>query len=339
MIRLLREPSIKRGTVLNREIYIIGITNRLAELSRRLQVRNSLNLVDLSVHSEAFYKRVLNLIYGWNLISSNTAQPNADTIDLEDPLQRVAIQVTAQSSLSKVRDATASFERKAHYQRFNKFVVLRIGHNPETKPEKIPLGGGLQFCTKQDIWDVTTLGRVLLDRDVEVLKDLHNYLEAEFDGKVSPTVASEMRTFFRIIEVMSEAVDNEAASDFTEKPDPQGKIARRFAANESKFLEEYVTGMAEYKPALDRAKVDLHVGSIRERRLGRHLRYWSDNVLGDFEGDAVAALRHLCAEIEKRISEQGVSFDIGAIRYYLLDQLVVCNVFPEREVADAPIIL
>ena len=61
---------------LEKETYISDILDRLSGLAYNVELRSSLNLLDLHVISEDFYVGLLNLVYGWDLRNANSSQQN-----------------------------------------------------------------------------------------------------------------------------------------------------------------------------------------------------------------------------------------------------------------------
>jgi len=60
-----------------REDYIAQITDALALLSRKVEIKSSLNLTDINICAEDFYKDLLNLTFGYKLKNLNESKPNA----------------------------------------------------------------------------------------------------------------------------------------------------------------------------------------------------------------------------------------------------------------------
>ena len=87
---------------LQKETYISDILDRLSGLAYNVELRGSLNLLDLHVISEDFYVDLLNLIYGWKLRNANSLQQNAPGIDLVDDSNRILAQVTGTSTKGKI---------------------------------------------------------------------------------------------------------------------------------------------------------------------------------------------------------------------------------------------
>ena len=85
------------------------------------------------------------------------------------------------------------------------------------------------------------------------------------------------------------------------------------------------------------AEVNKHsdLGHVRVRKLQVYLMNWSDRVLSDCSGDPKAALDLLAGKVLLMMGTSEMPFDDGAVRYYLIDQLIACNVFPNKRTPDA----
>lgn len=56
---------------MNREAYLKIIADSLATLSKQVELRNSINLLDINIILGDFFKDFLNLVYGYELINLN----------------------------------------------------------------------------------------------------------------------------------------------------------------------------------------------------------------------------------------------------------------------------
>ncbi|QDV56414.1 hypothetical protein Mal33_24040 [Rosistilla oblonga] len=82
---------------MNRQKLIDEISEQLAILTHKIKLQNGLNLTDLNIHAENFFRDFLNLLHGFSLCNCNADNQNAATIDLRDDENRIAIQVTSNS--------------------------------------------------------------------------------------------------------------------------------------------------------------------------------------------------------------------------------------------------
>ena len=98
--------------MLTREIYIHEIESRLSWLDSTVRLRNSLNLYDIDIHAESFFCELLNLVFGYKLENLNHHQNNFDSIDLGDKENRISVQITSQSTRTKVQGILDKFIKK-----------------------------------------------------------------------------------------------------------------------------------------------------------------------------------------------------------------------------------
>jgi hypothetical protein len=56
------------------------IITLLSILSKKIEPSNSINLNDINIHSENFFRDFLNLLYGYNLKNINITDHNASAI-------------------------------------------------------------------------------------------------------------------------------------------------------------------------------------------------------------------------------------------------------------------
>ena len=316
----------------NRETYVIEIVRHLSAVAAEVGNRCSLNLTDIAIHCENLFKDLLNAVYEFDLVNVNAKTINAPAIDLGDDARRISVQVTANSNLSKVKKTIQAHVDHELHRKYDRLIVLNIGKSTNHKPQKIRVHDGHYFCTKEDVWDVGSILRDIAVLPLARLESVHKIVMKNVAKDVQKTTANEVQTFFRIIEVMSDATISESkGAEFKEEPDPEGKISNRFAEHGDFLKAEYLIARGDYNDGLLRVKADSDIGAVRERRLAQYLRTTSDRILTEAKGDARAALEQLVAMLAGLIAEAGVVHDHGAIRFYVLDQLIACNVFPNKE--------
>lgn len=82
--------------------YFDFIEERLNTLSVRISSRAALNLQDINISAEYFFRDLLNMMYGWNLLNLNDIQKNAPGIDLLYKEKNIIVQVSATNTKQKV---------------------------------------------------------------------------------------------------------------------------------------------------------------------------------------------------------------------------------------------
>ena len=147
--------------------------------------------------------------------------------------------------------------------------------------------------------------------------------------------SNEVNTLVRLIEVLSVAEEGLSLGDNREDPDPERKIAERFA-DHAQFLERMYVDLHEiYGRTL--AEVNRHsdLSHVRVRKLQIYLMRWSDRILNECGGDPQLALEVLTGKVLQMMGTGDVAFDDGAVGYYLIGQLIACNVFPNKRASYA----
>ncbi|MNG27052.1 hypothetical protein D3C84_1121210 [compost metagenome] len=73
------------------------------------------------------------------------------------------------------------------------------------------------------------------------------------------------------------------------------------------------------------------IGQVKLRRAGTHLRGFSDKVLTACDGNPRVALDKLVLHFADILGKTQVDYEHDAAEFYIIDQLIQCNVFPNRE--------
>ena len=117
--------------MMNKEVYLKNVAESLALLSREVSILNAVNLYDINIVAEDFFPGLLNLIYGYELKNANYLEKNAPAIDLVDPKNRIAVQVTSDNSSTKIKHTIEEFNKVSnvvHLYLVIIFVLLIISN-------------------------------------------------------------------------------------------------------------------------------------------------------------------------------------------------------------------
>lgn len=148
-------------------------------------------------------------------------------------------------------------------------------------------------------------------------------------------LGNESATILKIISLIpqvaaSEGVGNEEV-DYTR--DLQKKVDERFAASKDQLRSRYVDLQLLYGDAYQVAKRNSGLDDFRLHECYNHLRNLSIKVLEEKGGDPISALETLCEQFKKHFAtSDGPDFSEQAVEYFLLRELIECNVFPNIEV-------
>lgn len=315
---------------MNRQEYQNQITKSLSWLSTQVSHSNKMNLTDINVHSENFYRDLLNLAFDYDLININILEPNSAAIDLGDSGNAISIQVTSTSSLAKTKKTVQAFCKKELFKQYDRLIILNIVKKSNHTAPTIG-DSDYQLDTKKDIWDIGDLLKHFNDLSTHRLKAICELLNEELYVKTETTIPNEVQTILGLIEYISDEDHPDAGSGYLNEPFPQDKIYKRFA-DHAQFLKDKFNDLySEYGSVLSAVQQETDFGQVRLRRAARHLRNFSDQMLTEHDDDPQKALAAIVEHFEDLLGNRGYSFDACAAEFYIIDQLTRCNVFPQKD--------
>lgn len=320
---------------MNRVDYQKKIISALSWLKTQVEYHNSLSLTDINHGAEDFYCGLLNLVYGYSLGNINITDLNAAAIDLGDEQNKIAIQVTSTSALSKTKYTVGKFIEKGLYKKFDRLLIINI---VKKSIHETPTIGGQEYFldTKKDILDVGDLIKeITSDPDLIKLKAIGDFLDAELCLPVQQSLPNEVLTVLGLIEYISDETHDGAGHGYLEEPDPEKKIYMRFQEHSELLVGMYNKGYVEYGAVLEAVKKEADFGQVKLRRAANYLKDYSDAVLTECGGDPQKALDEIIENFKLLLGGNGYTFDAGAAKFYVIEQLVKCNIFPLKEVSLA----
>ncbi len=168
---------------MNRNQYYIHIENKLHVLSRTVETRGKLNLLDLHVHSENFYLHFFNLLFGYELGNLNTKLQNVPAIDLIDHKHKLIFQVSSTSTKKKIESALSKQILKDYSNYTFKFIsISKDATDLRTKTYNNP--NSISFNPATDIYDITSLLNVILTKTVPQQKGIYKFIKDELGNDV-----------------------------------------------------------------------------------------------------------------------------------------------------------
>jgi hypothetical protein len=306
----------------NRQTYISIITKRITYLQKEVENFNSLNLTDVNVFAENFYRGLFNLI-GFKFTNTNFDSINFAHIDLIDIVNKQAIQVTSQNDNIKIKEAIDGFFAKPENKEY-KLQILLI--SKEAKNYRTEFGNN--FNHKEDVLDIKRLLAIINDIDeIDTIKAIADFLDKNILTERRKTECSEVETIMELTSYLS-LNKNRVIIDKAVNVDPKNKIENRFSEHSDYLKQQYSDLYAKYNGALVEAtsKID----GVEAEIISDFLRDDSDIILTKENNNPKLALHSLVELFYGKLSSNGVKFDKQAIKFYLLDELIKCNVFPNK---------
>lgn len=321
---------------MNKEVYLKNIAENLALLSREVSILNAVNLYDINIIAEDFFPGLLNLIYGYELKNANHLEKNAPAIDLIDQKNRIAVQVTSDNSSTKIKHTIEEFNKSQAYHLYDRLVVLILTQKKKYS-SNFDTQGLFSFEKARDIWDVEKLIKDIRELETEQIKNVSDYLSEELYNKyysVRETQAGEVDTIIDLIEYISQ--HRKVNKDRETTVDPEYKIYKRFKNFADKLITEYTTLYTIYGEALNIVNETLGIDEAQDIIIMFYLQDISVQFLEEEHDNPIAALNKLVTYFEEKLSINGKKYDRSAIKFYLVNEMIKCRVFPnERSEYDA----
>lgn len=321
-----------------REELINQIVDALAILSVNVSIRSKNNLTDANVHAEDFYCAFLNLALGYKLQNINAINLNMAAIDLggeDDQGKFIAIQVTSTSDIEKTRETVKKFIANKLHDSYQCLIILNLVKLSKHREALIGEAGVYQLDTKKDMWDHSDLISKIRCKDTAILQKIVDFLKKELHLQPHEKPSKEVVTFLALIELLSDETHPAAGKGFIEDPDPQGKIYKRFA-NHAVFLTKLFTDLfIQYGNVLMAVKENMDIGTVKFDRMSLYLKTYSDNILTECDNSPRLALEKMVKNFANLLNQQGIDYDENAIRFFLVQQINACNVFPNEGAINA----
>lgn len=321
---------------MNKEVYLKNIAENLALLSREVSILNAVNLYDINIIAEDFFPGLLNLIYGYELKNANHLEKNAPAIDLIDQKNRIAVQVTSDNSSTKIKHTIEEFNKSQAYHFYDRLVVLILTQKKKYS-SNFDTQGLFSFEKARDIWDVEKLIKDIRELETAQIKNVSDYLSEELYNKyysVRETKAGEVDTIIDLIEYISQ--HRKVNKDRETTVDPEYKIYKRFKNFADKLITEYTTLYTIYGEALNIVNETLGIDEAQDIIIMFYLQDISVQFLEEEHDNPIAALNKLVTYFEEKLSINGKKYDRSAIKFYLVNEMIKCRVFPnERSEYDA----
>ena len=134
------------------------ITTNLAFLSKATSLENVVGLLNSNRTAQTFFQGLFNQVMDLNLvdldIENNTT--NYPGIDLGDHDKHLAIQITTDSSSTKIKDTINTFQNNPKCAEFSRLIIFIIG-NKEGYTTNFITNGRFNFNPDTDIWDDSVL--------------------------------------------------------------------------------------------------------------------------------------------------------------------------------------
>ncbi|EMX0192994.1 SMEK domain-containing protein [Bacillus cereus] len=165
---------------MRRDNYYSYISEKIELLCLRIKSSGQLNVLNLNIHAEFFYRDLCRILFEWNLENENDVEPNAAAIDLIDKDKKIIIQVSSSATKKKVNETFSKKKLLAYKEQGYtlKFLFLtEVTRN--FRNLKFNNKYNINFNPTEDIMDKKTIiGKVLASK-IDKQKDAYELVKAE----------------------------------------------------------------------------------------------------------------------------------------------------------------
>jgi hypothetical protein len=162
---------------MTRQNYYNEIESRLSWLVTRIEIRGSMNILDLNIHSEDFYLHLLNTVFYWKLENLNKVQKNSPGIDLIDRTNHYIIQVSSTATKRKINSALS--KNLEDYKGYG-FKFIAISKDADgLRKNKYSNPHDLAFQPSTDIYDVKMILAYISSLDLSEIEKIYDLITAE----------------------------------------------------------------------------------------------------------------------------------------------------------------
>lgn len=160
----------------------------LGRFAHEVKVANAMGLFDINTVAEDFLIPLFALVFNCpDLCNQNRIQMNFPAVDLGCETSRTSIQITSDSSSSKVRETLEKFESHGLGSDFDSLYVYVITERQKSytsqKLTEAANSLSIEFDPSSDILDFHDLAKMLCELTNEQLEHINGHLEAEFKKK------------------------------------------------------------------------------------------------------------------------------------------------------------
>lgn len=310
-----------------RQKHMTNIQQRLAYLKSRVEIAGSLNLTDIHIYAEDFYQALFNLL-GNSYKNGNIDKQNFAYIDLIDDSNKKAMQVTARDDNKKITETIEGFFENTEHPEYKDYSlkVLLISKRAKDYTTDFTSKGKYKFNHQEDVIDIERLIAIIKDSGREKIIELSKLLDNEIDLPRPKTETNEVETIMSLLEYLSDD-ENYKEFDGNYICDPEQKINSRFKDYAEDFKEEFTDLFSIYCNTIPEVKRAFGLDGVRAKKISNFLNFISNRFLREANEKPFEALDKLTDYFENKLNSNGIRADIGAIRYYLLDELIGCNIF------------
>ncbi len=164
--------------MITRGYYIGEIVDSLTSIAEQVDTRCKLNYTDLNIHLEVFFQEILNLTFNINLHNMNEKRINTPGLDLIDSIKSIGFQITSTKNSKKINQTLIMVSKLTSIPK--KINILIIGKKQVNYKLNNALCKRLGFTIEENIWDISSLCKVIVGLSIDILQKIYENIRKEF---------------------------------------------------------------------------------------------------------------------------------------------------------------
>lgn len=170
---------------MNDTLCINQIAHYLHVFSEDVRVMGTLHLFDQHIHAEYMFRDLLNILLSAHFVNANDVWSNEPGIDLVDIERKVVVQVSSQTTPTKIQHSLDTMNPQK-YAGF-RFVFLPITiQNKTIDASKCTVPANVLFDFEKDIYDFDWIISRTQQSTIEVKRSVYELLKAHLGESLHP---------------------------------------------------------------------------------------------------------------------------------------------------------
>lgn len=195
-----------------------------------------MNILDLNIYAENFFAGLCNIIFDFELQNLNYINQNIEGIDLIDEKNKILIQVSSNCTKEKIEN---SLNKKIYlnYRDYSyKFILIGKEVNKSLKKYKFSNPYNIKFNPEEDIWDINSLLKEILNLNIKKQIELFEFIKLELGEINNMNIETNLA---KVINILSEKLEFNFSSPEIIDFAIEDKIKFNKLENVREFIDEY----------------------------------------------------------------------------------------------------
>ena len=186
-------------------IYLDQTTMLLHAYADTVKTFGRLNLHDINVHSENFFRDFLNDLRGLQLINVNDIWRNEPGVDLADFAQKIIIQVSSECTKKKIQDSLDK-TNKTKYSGFHFYFLSLTVSADNLRNKEFTVAPEFTFAPTTDILDINSIVAEINSKRIEQKKAIYNLTTTHLQNCMTPQ--KNPTALSKVVEALDKALDS-----------------------------------------------------------------------------------------------------------------------------------